>query len=201
MSYSSLFNAEITAALAQPNIAIIYAVRLDWPSGIARFHSEIGNFSHFPFDFGERYTGVGSLGGIGNIAYGDGNDTKPAVTLELNVLDDAIRNEITSGQYQGRVGEIYMLVTNSKGEILAWCELFAGVMDSASLTQGKKNSVSLPLVCPDDGLDTGLSWRCTNESHKAQFAGDAFYKYTEHMEDFAIYFGDKKDGIPLRNLG
>lgn len=196
----SLFDEDMTAALAQPNISVFYAVRLDWPTGMARFHTEIGNFSHFPFDMGELYTGLGSLGGIGNISYGDGDDTKPSVTLELNVLDDAIRSEILAGQYQGRDGEIYMIVTNSSGEILAWSELFSGVMDSATLTQGSKNSVSLPLVSTDDGLDFGLSWRCTDASHQAQYAGDAFYKYTTFMEDFAIYFGDKKDGIPLRNM-
>lgn len=196
----NLFDEDMTAALAQPNISIIYAVRLDWPTGIARFHTELGNFTHFPFDMGELYTGLGSLGGIGNISYGDGDETKPAVTLELNVLDDAIREEILVGQYQGRDGEIYMMVANASGEILAWSELFVGVMDSASLTQGKKNSVSLPLVCPDDGLDIGLSWRCTNESHKAKHPTDEFYQYTVHMEDFAIYFGDKKDGIPLRSM-
>jgi len=196
----SLFDDDMTAALNQPNVTAFYAVRLDWPTGIVRFHTELGNFNHLPFDMGELYTGVGSLGGLGDISYGEGNDTKPAVTLELNVLDDAIRAEMMTGKYQGRKGEIYMLVTNNKGVILAWTELFVGVMDSGSLTQGSKNSVSLPLVCPDDGMDTGLAWRCTNESHKAQYPGDDFYRYTAHMEDFAIYFGDKKDGIPLRKL-
>ncbi len=196
----NLFDEDMTEALGQPNISVLYAVRLDWPTGMARFHTEIGNFNHFPFDMGELYTGIGSLGGIGNVSYGDGDDTKPSVTLELNILDDAIRAEIQAGQYQGRTGEIYMLVTNEKGEITAWSEIFSGVMDSATMTQGKKNTVSLPLVCPDDGLDIGLNWRCTNESHKAQYPNDEFYKYTVYMEDFAIYFGDKKDGITLRDM-
>ncbi|CCN69792.1 hypothetical protein [Vibrio nigripulchritudo] len=195
----NLFNEEMTQALAKPHVSVMYAVRLEWPGEVIRLHSEVGKFTHFPFDDGEIYHGSGALGSIGDIAFGDGDETSPSVTLELSVIDDAIRAQILAGGYQNKRGQLYMLVTNKAGDVLAWAELFDGVMDSGTVLQGRTNKVSLPLVCLDDGMNKGKSDRCTNESHKAQYAGDAFYKYTYAMEDFAIYFGNKKDGIPLRH--
>lgn len=196
----SIFSPEMTAALGLPNVAALFATRLDWPSGMSRLHSGLGQFKHFPFDMGETFYGVGNLANVGDVGYGDGDDTSPSVTLTLSSIDDATRAEVLAGGYQGRLGELYMLVMSDVGEVLAWEKIFEGVMDSASIKQGSDNTISLPLVSRDDGFDVGLNWRCTNESHQARFPGDEIYCYAEHMEDLAIYFGNKKDGIPLREL-
>lgn len=195
-----LLPQEMTEALKKPHIYPIYAVRLDWPGGVVRLHSEIGRFKHFPFDNNEIYFGIGNLGNIGDITYGDGNDTAPSVTLELSAFDEPTRMAVMAGGYQGRSGQIYMLAMSQDGSVRAWVQLFDGQMDSASIKQGEQNTIQLPLVSPDDGLDTGLNWRCTNESHKADFTGDEFYCFTEHMETLGLYWGNKKDGTPLRNL-
>ncbi|MBO0211666.1 hypothetical protein J0684_27610, partial [Vibrio sp. Vb0877] len=62
------------------------------------------------------------------------------------------------------------------------------------------NVIQLPLTAPDDAMEKGLNWRCTDESHKAQFPDDEFYQYTKYMEDFVIYWGNAKDGIPLKDF-
>lgn len=196
----TLFPPEFTAALEQPGVRLMYAVRLDWPDSVVRLHSGIGTFNHFPFDDGEAYSGVGSLGKIGNIQFGDGDETTPSVTLELSVLDEPLRAEILKGGYQGRQAEMYTLIMGPQGDILSYALIFDGVMDSAALTQGSTNAISLPLMAADDAYDVGFNWRCTNESHQAKFPNDSMYKYAEFMEDFAIYFGNDKDGIPLRKV-
>lgn len=196
----TLFPKALIEAMEQPSVRTLYAIRLDWRENIVRLHSAIGGFNHFPFDEGELYTGTGSLGKIGNIQFGDGDETTPSVTLELSVLDEAMRSEVLRGGYQNRRAEMYILAMGTKGEVLAHALIFDGVMDSASMVQGKTNTISLPLMAPDDAFDVGLNWRCTNEFHQSQYADDSMYKYAEHMEDFAIYFGNKKDGIPLREV-
>jgi len=195
-----VFPTEMVEALNQPHVDGIFAIRLDWPQGFVRLHSALGDFAHLPFDQGETYVGTGSLGSIGEIQYGDGDETKPSVTLELSAFDDATREQVLAGGYQGRKGVLYMLAMEQTGQVKAWCELFSGVMDSATIKQGEQNVISLPLVSPDDGLDVGLNWRCTNESHQAMYPGDEIYLYSAHMEDYAIYWANKKDGIPLRNF-
>lgn len=196
----TLFPPEFTAALAQPGVRLLYAVRLEWPDSVVRLHTGIGTFNHFPFDDGEAYTGVGKLGKIGNFQFGDGDETTPSITLELSVLDEALRAEILKGGYQGRRAEMYVLIMSATGEVLSHAMIFDGVMDSASMTQGKTNSISLPLMAPDDAYDVGFNWRCTHESHQSVHPDDSLYQYAEHMEDFAIYFGNEKDGIPLRTV-
>lgn len=196
----NIYSDEMLAAMASPEVSLLYAVRLDWPGGITRLHTEIGTFRHFPFDEGEAYYGVGNLGGIGETTYGDGDETSPSITLELSVKDDALRSQVLSGGYQGRKGELFLVAMDPVGRVLAWALQFDGVMDSANIKQGDSNTIQLPLTSPDDSMEKGLNWRCTNESHKADFPDDEFYKYTKYMEDFTIYWGNKKDGVPLRKL-
>lgn len=196
----SFFSPEMIQALQQPDVRLLYAVRLDWTDGWVRLHTEIGTFTHFPFDDGERFAGVGDLGGIGDTTYGSGDDTSPSVTLELSIRDDQLRANVLRGGYQGRKGELYMVVLDKHGAVIAWAMHFDGVMDSASLKQGTTNVIQLPLTAPDDAMEQGLNWRCTDNSHQADHPGDNFYKYTAHMEDLKLYWSFKEDGIPLRNL-
>ncbi|MGI2929466.1 hypothetical protein [Vibrio fluvialis] len=195
-----LYPPEMMAALEKPEIRLCYAVRLSFPDETVRLHTEIGQFNHFPFDQGEIYFGVGNLGGVGNVTYGDGDETTPSVTLELSSVDDMTRARILAGGYQGRPGELYLVAMNELGAVEAWVLMFDGVMDSGTIHQGETNTIQLPLTAPDDSLEKGLNWRCTDESHKAQYSEDAFYKYTKYMEDYVMYPGNKKDGIPLRKL-
>ncbi|WP_072669506.1 hypothetical protein [Vibrio injensis] len=194
------FSPEMMDALSAPNVRVIYAVRLDWPNEIVRLHTEIGVFTHFPFDAGSAYYGLGGLASVGDVTYGDGDETSPSITLELSTKDDAVRSQMLAGGYQGRTGELFMLVLDEQGAVTAWALLFDGVMDSATIKQGENNVIQLPLTAPDDALEKGLNWRCTDESHKAQFSTDNFYKYIKHMENFVMYWGSKKDGIPLRKF-
>lgn len=194
------FSPEMMDALSAPNVRVIYAVRLDWPNEIVRLHTEIGVFTHFPFDAGSAYYGLGGLASIGDVTYGDGDETSPSITLELSTKDDEVRSQMLAGGYQGRTGELFMLVLDEQGAVVAWTLLFDGVMDSATIKQGENNVIQLPLTAPDDALEKGLNWRCTDESHKSQFSTDNFYKYTKYMEDFVMYWGNKKDGIPLRKF-
>lgn len=195
-----IFSPEMIAALESPSVSILYAVRLDWVTGITRLHTEIGTFTHLPFDEGESYYGVGHLGGIGDTTYGDGDETTPSIKLELSIKDDALRAEVLAGGYQGRKGELFLVAMDEVGRVKAWALVFDGVMDTASLKQGSTNVIQLPLTSPDDAMEKGLNWRCTDESHKADFPGDEFYQYAKHMEDLVFHWGNKKDGIPLRNL-
>lgn len=195
-----IFDEDMIAALESPEARVFYAVRLDWPTGTTRLHTEIGTFTHFPFDQGESYYGVGNLGGVGDTTYGDGDETSPSITLELSVKDEALRTQILSGGYQGRKGELFLVAMDEVGRVLAWALVFDGVMDSGNIKQGDSNVIQLPLTSLDDALEKGLNWRCTEESHKADYADDDFYKYSKFMEDLTLYWGNKKDGTPLRNL-
>ncbi|MCG9624645.1 hypothetical protein L1D34_07300 [Vibrio mediterranei] len=179
---------------------LLYAVRLDWIDGWVRLHTGIGKFHHFPFDMGERFLGVGSLGGIGDIQYGNGDDTTPSVTLELSVRDETMLASVLAGGYQGRTGELYLVAMGKHGDVLASSMQFDGVMDSATLKQGTANVIQLPLTAPDDAFNQGLNWRCTLDSHLAREPGDNFYKYAVHMADFKTYWAYKENGIPLRDL-
>ncbi|WP_158133662.1 hypothetical protein [Vibrio navarrensis] len=197
----NLYPEEMMAAFEKDRVRTFYAVRLEFPDKVERLHTQIGTFNHFPFDMGENYYGVGNLGGIGNVTYGDGDETMPSVTLELSSIDEATRSRILAGGYQGGKGELYLIAMDELGQIEAWVMLFDGVMDSGSLVQGSNNTIQLPLTSPDDSLEKGLNWRCTDESHQADYPGDGFYKYTKYMEDFVMYPGSKKDGIPLKEFG
>lgn len=199
MSFS-LFPPEVVGALNQLNVKVLYALRLEWPDYVVRLHTGMGTFNHFPFDINEPYLGVGNLGKFGDIQFGDGDNTTPSITVELNALDEALRGEILKGGYQGKEAKLYMLVMGPQGDVKAHALIFDGVMDSASMVQGKRNAISLPLIAPDDAYDVGLNWRCTAESHRAKYPGDAMYDYAVFMEDYAIYFGNKKDGVPVREL-
>lgn len=126
------FSGTIETALAGTVVNAALLVYLDWPGGAARYWTGVGDLS---WD-SQTWTGVGDLGRIDKVA--DGIEKKDiGVEMSLNLLNDTIRNEITTNDPRGRDASIYLAVMNvDPVSVSDAYELFPGFIDRVEIEDG-----------------------------------------------------------------
>lgn len=96
---------DVIAALNQPHVSALYALKLDLVSGISRVHSGLG-----PLVIGgETYYGVGSMGSVG--PQKEQLSTSPTkLTVALGGLDDSMLAEVMRERIVDRMAWLYLVV-------------------------------------------------------------------------------------------
>ena len=101
------------AATLDANVKIVIFVRLDFPSGVQRFHTEIGskNAVH-PVYGSEVYSGIGDFGGINGAVKESISGAPIAITLALTgFTDEDLQAESTADllfEYVYRVSDMVL---------------------------------------------------------------------------------------------
>ena len=183
--------ASLGTRLTEPNAQIVALAQLDWPSAILRLHTGLGVLMWG----GYEWIGLGDLAKIGNVKSATGSPNK--LDLTLSALDDGIKNEILAGGWQGRRGQVFVGNLDSTGQLEFVERMFSGDMDTAPITQGKTNAVTLTLVDRLADWNKKGARRHNNESHLAEHPLDHCHKYADKMEAFSLYWGSKKREVPL----
>lgn len=179
---------EVLAALNQPHVAALYALKLDLVSGISRLHSGLGEL----VIGGEVYYGVGAMGSVS--PQKEQLSTSPTkLTLGLTGLDNSLLAEVMRERIVDRTAWLYLVVMGEDGVPLNACLQFKGRIAQTPVKAGRTNTIQLTISNIFEDWQKGLNRRNTDESHRRDNPGDRFFRYQDQMTDRSIYFGSKKD--------
>jgi len=178
----------VIAALNQPHVTALYALKLDLVSGISRIHSGLG-----PLVIGgEVYHGVGAMGSV-NPQKEQLSTSPTKLNATLTGLDNSMLAEVMRERIVGRMAWLYLVVLCPDGAPLNACLQFKGKIAQTPVKAGNTNQIQLTISNIFEDWQKGLNRRNTDESHRRLFPSDHFYRYQNEMADRAIYWGSKKD--------
>jgi len=179
-------------ALNSSVVRPILFARMDFGSGVKRFHTEVGPRTATTVLYGaELYLGIGAFGGIS----GDIKETVSAapegVQLSLTGVDPAMIADATTDDYHRRDVDILFGFDDINGEliddpVIVW----SGYMDHAVISLGQSMG-ELTLVCESRGTNgRGRSdLRFTDEDKQAANSGDLAGEYVFRMVDLQLKWG------------
>ncbi|WP_290435785.1 hypothetical protein [Aeromonas caviae] len=179
---------DVIAALNQPHVSALYALKLDLVSGVSRVHSGLG-----PLVIGgETYYGVGSMGSVG--PQKEQLSTSPTkLTVALGGLDDSMLAEVMRERIVDRMAWLFLVVIGPDGVPLNASLQFKGRIAQTPIKAGKTNTIQLTISNIFEDWQKGLNLRCTDESHRRLYPNDRFFRYQNEMADKSIFWGSKKD--------
>ncbi len=187
--------AELVEHYQGDNPNLVFLVELAWPSGTVRVHSGIGDLV-----VNDRlYKGVGSLGGLGdvqdNVELG-----RSELAVELSGFDSDLLHESLRRDAVGRPGIVYAAVRDGDGQPIAAsvAPLFAGYIGDVGSTLGERNTITVVLATDTANPRQKRPGRYTDESHRREFAGDGFYKWSAKTAERAIYWGSRRNAVPYK---
>lgn len=192
-----------TALLGSVVRPIVFA-RLDFSSGVQRYHTGIGpKTAVHPTHGSETYTGIGDFGGIqGDVVE---SVSKAAQTLQLTLsgLNASLINIALVDDYFRRDVEIMLGLENASGALVDDpVILFSGFMEYMTISLKEKTG-SIVLRCEGRGsnLRRSSDVRFTDEDKQREVNGDLLAEYVYRMADLELYWGDRQFNSPLGGGG
>ncbi|WP_110599857.1 hypothetical protein [Salinicola lusitanus] len=185
------YSESMIEMMARPQVRLLYAAELEFKDGPARAHTGTGLL----VINGQTYTGIGTLGKVGEVADQGGSSTAGSVTLTLSGWDNDVAKDTLQDRCRDRPGRLYLVALGEDGELVADV-LFDGLMDAADLSYGgnaDENAISVKLT------DQMVLWQrkgtevWSDNSHRARHGGDRLLYAVAQLANWAIYWGAKKD--------
>lgn len=198
-SKRSITAANETATLAQL-VKPVYFARLDFSSGVERYHTEIGpTTATHPIHGAESYLGLGDFGGIDGQVVESVSGSPQSLKLSLSGVNATLINMSLTDDYYRRDVEIMLGLEDEAGDLIANPEiLFSGFMDTiaVSLSQGIGQ---MTLTCESRGtnLQRSSDWRFTDEDKQIEVSGDLLGEYIFRMADLQLFWGDRAFNSPF----
>jgi len=188
-------NAVTKTAVSGSHIDLVYLVAIHWPDGWVRLHTGLGPLIYA----GDEYQGIGAMGSVGDIT-DNAELGRHECSLTLSGLDDAAVAEVIEKECFGRTGNVYLgfLDENSRIVDTAVLPLFAGEIDKLGVEKGENNKISITLTADNLERSLRLPDRYNDESHQKRSVGDRFFRYITAMVERPIYWGNKKNALPLK---
>lgn len=182
------------AATLAKHIKLVLFCRLDFSSGVQRFHTEIGPKDATHPIFGtETYLGIGDFGGI----QGDVKETTQGapqqLVLSLTGVKSSLINTAFTDDYFRRDVEVMIGMENESGALIDDPEiLFSGYMDKIDIVFAKRTA-TLSLTCESRGTNflSASDYRFTDEDKQRENPGDVFGEYIYRMADLVLRWGSE----------
>lgn len=192
MTSKRTISATNETAFLAPNVKMVIFARLDFSSGVQRFHTEIGpKTATHPIYGAELYTGIGTFGGITGDVKESVSGAPIGLTIALTGVDSALITTALTDDYFRREAELMIGVEDEAGDLIDDPEiLFSGYMDKVDISF-TKNTGSMLLSLESRGTNfLGSSdWRFTDEDLQAEYPGDLMGEYIYQMADLVLRWG------------
>lgn len=183
----------LLAAVVKP---VVYA-RLDFSSGVQRFHTEIGPKTAVHPTFGsESYTGIGDFGGLSS-GVKEATSAAPAnLSLTLTGLKTSLVNMALTDDYFRRDAEVMLGLEDTDGvQLDDPIIMFSGYMDKIDIVlQDGLAQMTLSLESRGTNLLTASDWRFTDEDKQVEVNGDLMGEYIYRMADLQLRWGEHRFG-------
>lgn len=177
---------DLLAYISQESVSWAYFIKIDWPSGVLRLHSRLGDISLE----GEVYKGIGSLGRIETLT-SDAKLGPNNTAVTLSGIPSDLLAEATKVYSRGRPAVIYFGVIDENEQVVAYRKLFDGRIDRPSISRGSDNSVRLELASRLNDWNNTDSGRFTQESQHQRDPNDQAFRYMNQLPGRGIAWGDR----------
>ncbi|AJT60501.1 tail protein [Escherichia phage CAjan] len=184
----SPFSDTLLNAMEQPNVSLVLAAEIDFPSGVTRVHTGTG----VVVINGQTFLGVGTLGDVGSVTE-ENSTSSSTMSMALSGLDMSLVGETLNEEVIGRNVVCYIAVMNEQGNVIAANILFEGFITDTALQAGQQNALSYVISNVFERWSQGLPDRYTDESQQRLYPGDRFFRYIAQMAERSIFWGSKKD--------
>ncbi|AIW03880.1 tail protein [Escherichia phage Seurat] len=184
----SPFSDTLLNAMEQPNVSLVLAAEIDFPSGVTRVHTGTG----VVVINGQTFLGVGTLGDVGSVTE-ENSTSSSTMSMALSGLDMSLVGETLNEEVIGRNVVCYIAVMNDQGNVIAANILFEGFITDTALQAGQQNALSYVISNVFERWSQGLPDRYTDESQQRLYPGDRFFRYIAQMAERSIFWGSKKD--------
>lgn len=180
------FPAALETALSADTITLALLVEIDWPGGAGHFWSGVGALSWNS----QTWAGTGDLGHIDKVADSLSTDDI-GVELTLNYLNDAIRNEVVTGDPVGSAASIYLALLDTDTTVIEAYEIFPGFVDEVEiLDAGSSGAIKVRLASELARLAKAFAYQLSDAHQKELYPGDKGMEYATRMDE-AILWGRK----------
>lgn len=184
----SPFSDDLLSAMEQPNVALVLAAEIDFPSGVTKVHTGTGTV----IINGQTFLGVGTLGDVGSVTE-ENSTSSSTMSMALSGLDMSLVGETLNEEVIGCNVVCYLAVMNDQGVVTGANVLFEGFITDTSLQAGQQNALSYVIANVFERWSQGLPDRYTDESQQRLYPGDRFFRYVAQMAERSIFWGSKKD--------
>lgn len=187
MLYSP-FSDEMIEALSKPHVTLLLAAEFYFDSGTSYVHTGVGNLL-----FNSNvYTGLGDFGSINSISLE--NTLSPSqLSLRLSGLNAGALEQSLNEPCVNREFKGYLISLDEAGEVNAADLLFEGFISDNFATLGKECAINFKVSNIFEKWNDSLNLRNTDESQRALYPEDRFFRYVSQMAERSIFWGSKKD--------
>ena len=175
-----------------PVVKPIIFARLDFSSGVQRFHTEIGpKTATHPVFGSEVYTGIGDFGGLSSSVKESVSAAPANLSISLTGLDAGLVNKTLVDDYFRRDADIMIGLEDVNGDLADDPEvLFAGYMDKVDIGMNQAfSAMTLSLESRGTNLLRASDLRFTDEDKQRDFSGDLMAEYIYRMADLKLNWG------------
>lgn len=184
----SPFSDSLLTAMEQPNVSLVLAAEINFPSGVTRVHTGTG----VVVIDGQTFLGVGTLGDVGSVTE-ENSTSSSTMSMTLSGLDMSLVGETLNEEVIGCDVTCYLAVMNDQGVVSEANVLFEGFITDTALQAGQQNALSYVIANVFERWSMGLPDRYTDESQQRLHPGDRFFRYVAQMAERSIFWGSKKD--------
>lgn len=177
----------------QESVSWAYFIEIDWPSGILRLHTRLGDISLN----GQIFQGVGILGSIETMV-ADSKVSPNNTSVVLSGIPSDLLAEASKVYCRGRPAKIWFGVIDENENCVASALLFDGRIDRPTISRGNNNTVRLELASRLNDWNKAGSGRFTQEQQHQIDPDDNAFRYMNQLPGRGIAWGDKYNPTALR---
>jgi len=178
------FSATIEDILDDRDVDLAFLVFLDWPTSPVRVWTGVGSLAW------DSQTWVGApLLSIEPIALEGLEATDTGIQLQLDYLDDALRNAVNANDPVGAAASLYLAKLNrSPLAVVDAYELFPGFIDGVDTEDaGDSGNIEVRLASELALMDRSTYYTLSNAHQQHLFPGDLGMEFAARMDDPVIW--------------